>query len=85
MLETISISELYSYLKLCEMDLDFIGLKRKLKPNKEINEEFDRLMRLRNKIYNEVNKRLKQIDRNLFFYVLACMVEECTDQPLLRD
>ena len=62
MLETINISELYSYLKLCEMDLDFIGLKRKLSPNKEINEEFDRLMRLRNKIYNEVNKRLKQID-----------------------
>ena len=62
MLETINISELYSYLKLCEMDLDFIGLKRKLNPNKEINEEFDRLMRLRNKIYNEVNKRLKQID-----------------------
>jgi hypothetical protein len=62
MLETINISELYSYLKLCEMDLDFIGLKRKLNPNKEINEEFDRLMRLRNKIYDEVNKRLKQID-----------------------
>ena len=62
MLETININELYSYLKLCEMNLDFIGLKRKLNPNKEINEEFDRLMRLRNKIYNEVNKRLKQID-----------------------
>lgn len=62
MLETVNISELYSYLKLCEMDLDFIGLKRKLNPNKEINEEFDRLMRLRNKIYDEVNKRLKQID-----------------------
>ena len=62
MLETINISELYSYLKLCEMNLDFIGLKRKLNPNKEINGEFDRLMRLRNKIYNEVNKRLKQID-----------------------
>jgi hypothetical protein len=62
MLETINISELYSYLKLCEMDLDFMGLKRKLNPNKEINEEFDRLMRLRNKIYDEVNKRLKQID-----------------------
>jgi hypothetical protein len=62
MLETINISELYSYLKLCEMDLDFIGLKRKLNPNKEINKEFDRLMRLRNKIYDEVNKRLKQID-----------------------
>ena len=62
MLETINISELYSYLKLCEMDLDFIGLKRKLNPNKEINEEFDRLMRLRNKMYDEVNKRLKQID-----------------------
>jgi len=62
MLETINISELYSYLKLCEMNLDFIGLKRKLNPNKEINEEFDRLMRLRNKIYDEVNKRLKQID-----------------------
>ena len=62
MLETINISELYSYLKLCEMDLDFIGLKRKLNPNKEINEEFDRLMILRNKIYDEVNKRLKQID-----------------------
>ena len=62
MLETINISELYSYLKLCEMDLDFIGLKRKLNPNKEINDEFDRLMRLRNKIYDEVNKRLKQID-----------------------
>ena len=62
MLETINITELYSYLKLCEMDLDFIGLKRKLNPNKEINEEFDRLMRLRNKIYDEVNKRLKQID-----------------------
>ena len=62
MLETINISELYSYLKLCEMDLDFIGLKRELNPNKEINEEFDRLMRLRNKIYDEVNKRLKQID-----------------------
>ena len=62
MLETINISELYSYLKLCEMDLDFIGLKRKLNSNKEINKEFDRLMRLRNKIYDEVNKRLKQID-----------------------
>lgn len=62
MLETINISELYFYLNLCEMDLDFIGLKRKLNPNKEINEEFDRLMRLRNKIYDEVNKRLKQID-----------------------
>ena len=62
MLETINISELYSYLKLCEMDLDFIGLKRKLNPNKEINEEFNRLMRLRNKIYDEVNKRLKQIE-----------------------
>ena len=62
MLETINISELYSYLKLCEMNLDFIGLKRKLNPNKEINDEFDRLMRLRNKIYDEVNKRLKQID-----------------------
>ena len=62
MLETINISELYSYLKLCEMDLDFIGLKRKLNTNKEINGEFDRLMRLRNKIYDEVNKRLKQID-----------------------
>jgi hypothetical protein len=62
MLETINISELYSYLKLCEMNLDFIGLKRKLNPNKEINEEFDRLMRLRNKMYDEVNKRLKQID-----------------------
>lgn len=62
MLETINISELYSYLKLCEMDLDFIGLKRKINPNKEINEEFDRLMKLRNKIYDEVNKRLKQID-----------------------
>lgn len=62
MLETININELYSYLKLCEMNLDFIGLKRKLNPNKEINEEFDRLMILRNKIYNEVNKRLKQID-----------------------
>jgi len=62
MLETININELYSYLKLCEMNLDFIGPKRKLNPNKEINEEFDRLMRLRNKIYNEVNKRLKQID-----------------------
>lgn len=64
MLETINISELYSYLKLCEMDLDFIGLKRKLNPNKEINDGFDRLMRLRNKIYDEVNKRLKQIDSN---------------------
>ena len=62
MLETINISELYSYLKLCEMDLDFIGLKRKLNSNKEINKEFDRLMILRNKIYDEVNKRLKQID-----------------------
>ena len=62
MLETINISELYFYLKLCEMNLDFIGLKRKLNPNKEINEEFDRLMRLRNKMYDEVNKRLKQID-----------------------
>lgn len=62
MLETININELYSYLKLCEMNLDFIGLKRKLNPNKEINEEFDRLMGLRNKIYDEVNKRLKQID-----------------------
>ena len=62
MLETININELYSYLKLCEMNLDFIGLKRKLNPNKEINEEFDRLMRLRNKMYDEVNKRLKQID-----------------------
>ena len=62
MLETINISELYSYLKLCEMNLDFIGLKRKLNPNKEINKEFDRLMILRNKIYDEVNKRLKQID-----------------------
>lgn len=62
MLETINISELYSYLKLCEMDLDFIGLKRKLNLNKEINGEFDRLMGLRNKIYDEVNKRLKQID-----------------------
>ena len=62
MLETINISELYSYLKLCEMNLDFIGLKRKLNSNKEINKEFDRLMILRNKIYDEVNKRLKQID-----------------------
>jgi hypothetical protein len=62
MLETINISELYSYLKLCEMYLDFIGLKRKLNPDKEINDEFDRLMGLRNKIYDEVNKRLKQID-----------------------
>ena len=62
MLETINISELYFYLKLCEMNLDFIGLKRKLNPNKEINDEFDRLMGLRNKIYDEVNKRLKQID-----------------------
>lgn len=62
MLETININELYSYLKLCEMNLDFIGLKRKLNPNKEINDEFDRLMGLRNKIYDEVNKRLKQID-----------------------
>jgi hypothetical protein len=62
MLETININELYSYLKLCEMNLDFIGLKRKLNSNKEINKEFDRLMILRNKIYDEVNKRLKQID-----------------------
>jgi hypothetical protein len=62
MLETINIHELYSYLKLCQMNLDFIGLKRKLNSNKEINKEFDRLMILRNKIYDEVNKRLKQID-----------------------
>lgn len=46
---------------------------------------FNPNLKSRRKYKSDTYKKLGKEDRGLFFYVLASMVEECTDQPLIRD
>lgn len=57
--------ELFTFLNLCEKNMDYLGMKRKLNPTITFNKEFNTCQNLRNKIYEEINKRIKNfIDEN---------------------
>lgn len=62
MLSKLTIDELYSYLKLCEANMEYLGTKRHLgTPTREDNIDFSYTSSLRTKIYEEVNKRLRKL------------------------
>lgn len=60
MISRLTNEELYTYLKLCEMNFEYLGLKVRLN-NNPLDEDFRRTTSLRVKLYEEVNKRLKHI------------------------
>ena len=63
MLEKLTIIELETYLRLCERMMDFLGMKRKLlrADAQIINQDYDYMLSLRTKLYNEISKRLKNL------------------------
>ena len=62
MLKKLSIIDLDAYLRLCERNMEFLATKRRINPsNSNINEDFNYTMSLRNKIYDEINTRLKDL------------------------
>lgn len=62
MLEKLTIIELETYLRLCERMMDFLGMKRKLiRADAQINQDYDYMLSLRTKLYNEISKRLKNL------------------------
>jgi hypothetical protein len=62
MLKKLSIIDLDAYLRLCERNMEFLATKRKINPlNENINMDFNYTISLRNKIYDEINNRLKNL------------------------
>ena len=59
MLEKLTIDELYTHLRLCEKNLDYLNIKRSMNPtDKRIRENYDKSLTLRNMIYSEINNRI---------------------------
>ena len=62
MLKELTIIELDTYLRLCEHNMEFLATKRRINPgDKSINSDYNYTMSLRNKIYDEINSRLKDL------------------------
>lgn len=62
MLKEITVIELDAYLRLCERNMEFLATKRRINPtDKSINSDYNYTMSLRNKIYDEINTRLKDL------------------------
>lgn len=62
MLKKLSIIDLDAYLRLCERNMEFLATKRRINPlNENINRDFNYTISLRNKIYDEINNRLKNL------------------------
>jgi hypothetical protein len=62
MLKELTVIELDTYLRLCEHNMEFLATKRRINPgNKSINGDYNYNMSLRNKIYDEINSRLKDL------------------------
>lgn len=71
MLKNLTNSELETYLRLCESNMEYLATKRRINPNdRQTNDDFTRTMSLRNKIYTEINTRLKNISN------------ECTEENI---
>ena len=65
MLKKLSIIDLDAYLRLCERNMEFLATKRRINPsNVNVNKDFNYTMSLRNKIYDEINNRLKNLNNN---------------------
>lgn len=62
MLKELTITELDSYLRLCECNMEYLAAKRRLNHlNRAIEKDYDSTLYLRNKIYVEINNRLKDL------------------------
>ena len=58
----LSIIELEAYLRLCEQNMEFLAKKRKLlSKDEQTNTDYDNMLSLRNKLYKEINERLKAL------------------------
>lgn len=64
MLKELTIIELDAYLRLCEHNMEFLATKRRINPtDKTINEDYRHTMSLRGKLYDEINIRLKDLEK----------------------
>ena len=62
MLERLTITELDAYLRLCEHNMEYLATKRRINhENRQINDDYSYTMSLRNRIYAEINRRLKKL------------------------
>lgn len=61
-LSELSYTELNSLVNLCEKNMDFLGIKKRINSNdREINHSFDVTSSLRLKLYGIINKRISAI------------------------
>ena len=62
MFGNLTVNELDAYISLCERNMEFLATKRRLNPsNKVIGNDYSYMLTLRNKLYEEINTRLKNI------------------------
>jgi len=62
MFNFLTATELDAYINLCERNMEFLAMQRRLNPtDRVINKDYNQMLSLRKRLYTEANKRLKEL------------------------